>query len=104
MKLCTGSATHTSRINMLAFKLALTNPWSKTWKTVWVKHCNTPFKHKYLEIEVSRTNDVLAVDLRFTARQDHAGIALAVGLLGLTAQFMVYDSRHWPEGLKRYDE
>jgi hypothetical protein len=56
------------------------------------------YGHKYAEFEVILDNQMVSLfkfNVSLTQKCDHAGFNLTVCLLGLEAQFMIYDNRHW---------
>jgi hypothetical protein len=87
---------------MINFNFNLSNPWSKRWKNVWSKAYDTPFEHKFLELEVIKDSSIVSLTFRLTTRQDHGGLYMDIGLLGYSFSFNFYDSRHWDYNLGRY--
>jgi hypothetical protein len=54
------------------------------------------FWHKAWELEHSYMSTMLIdIDVSLTARRDHAGLNITVGLLGYGVHFSLYDTRHW---------
>lgn len=84
---------------MIYFGFNITNPWSKRWKGVWTHTYDTPFKHKYLELEVFEDTTVLSFSFQLAIRQSHGGLTIGLGVLGYSFNFQFYDNRHW-----NYDE
>lgn len=80
---------------MIALTLNLANPWSKRWSIIKCINGKTPFKHKFWELQLNKTADIIGISLLYTFRQDHAGLMLCASLLGYEAIFNFYDSRHW---------
>lgn len=80
---------------MINLRLSLTNPWWDRFETVKWWSGKTSFEHKFWECQIMRSDDIVAFDLRITARRDHAGIDLWLGLLGYAVNFNLYDDRHW---------
>jgi hypothetical protein len=80
---------------MISLNFNIRNPWSNTFKNLWCRAYDTPFKNKHIELEF--TQDVTLVSLMFnwTIRQSHAGLDLELGLFGYNVHFTFYDSRHW---------
>lgn len=68
------------------FRYRFDNHFSKTWKVA---------KNKAIEVEHLRTNILLMFDFRLSFRQDHAGVAVGIGVLGHEARVEFYDVRHW---------
>ena len=79
---------------MINITLALTNPFSNRFDTLWEKSGRIT-KHKVWEVEVLKTTSVAYIDLRITTRQSHAGVMLGLGLLGYEILVSLYDTRHW---------
>ena len=61
----------------------------KNW--IW----ETPFRHKYIEVELLKLDNLLRIEFEFTTQQDHAGINIELGLFGYEVHFTFYDNRHW---------
>ena len=79
---------------MLSLQMNLRNPWSDRWKCI--KCLNGSFsKHKHWEIQFDKTSDIIGFDVRYTVRQDHAGLFVSFALFGYDVIFNIYDSRHW---------
>lgn len=77
----------------------ITNPWSNRFKNLWSRTYNTPFKNKYLELEVIKDTSIVSGSFRLTTRQDHGGLYMDLGLLGYNVSFNFYDNRHWDSNL-----
>jgi len=56
---------------------------------------DTPFKHKYWEVQIIKNDNLIRFDFDVTTQQDHAGCNLEIGLLGYEIHFTFYDNRHW---------
>jgi hypothetical protein len=81
---------------MIYFNINIRNPWwGDRWANVYNKSGETPWKHKFWEFEVLKDSELISAEFSLTHRQDHAGIKLGIGLLGYSASFTLYDSRHW---------
>jgi hypothetical protein len=87
---------------MISFNFNLSNPWSKRWKNVWSKTYNTPFEHKFLELEVIKDSSIVSLMFRLSTRQSHGGLNMELGLVGYSFNFNFYDNRHWNYELDRY--
>jgi hypothetical protein len=87
---------------MISFSFNLSNPWSKRWKNVWNRAYNTPFKHKFIELEVLKDTSILSFSFRLTTRQSHGGLYFDLGILGYSFSFNFYDNRHWSYEFDRY--
>jgi hypothetical protein len=79
---------------MIYINLTIRNPWSARFEHVrsW---SGKLFGHKGWEVEILRSDTIISVEVKFTVRQDHAGLTVEVGLFGYTLGAQVYDSRHW---------
>ena len=81
---------------MIYLNFSLRNPWNRggfdnLWNKSWIIS-----GYKYLEVEVTSDEEtVLKIQLSLTARQDHAGLTVELGLLGRSVHFSIYDTRHW---------
>ena len=80
---------------MINLKFNITNPWWNRFANIKCWAGKTPFENKFWEIQVMKSDDVVAFDLRISARTDHAGIDLWVGLIGYAVNLQFYDTRHW---------
>ena len=80
---------------MISFNFNLRNPWSNTFKNLWCKSYATPFKNKFIELEVTRDFTLVCFMFNWTVRQSHAGLELELGLFGYNAAIHFYDNRHW---------
>lgn len=82
---------------MILFNLNLCNPWGNTFKNLWNFSYNTPFKNKFIELEVTRNDTLISFQFNWTVRQSHAGLNLVLGLFGYNLHFNFYDNRHWDD-------
>lgn len=81
---------------MIYLNLNVRNPWwAERFESIKTWFCRTPFKHKYIEVQVIKNDNLLRFEFEFTIRQDHAGANLELGLLGYEVHFTFYDNRHW---------
>ncbi len=81
---------------MISFNFNLRNPWSKTFiKNLLCRVYDTPFKNKFIELEVYRDFTIVAFMFNWTFRQSHAGLDIDLGLFGYNVHFNFYDNRHW---------
>jgi hypothetical protein len=87
---------------MIAFSFNLANPWSNRFKNVWNRAYDTPFKHKFLELEVLKDASIVSFMFRLSTRQSHGGLMFEIGLLGYSFNFNFYDNRHWSYEFDRY--
>jgi hypothetical protein len=88
---------------MISFNFNLRNPWSKDFKNLWCRVYDTPFKHKYIELEVTKDFTLVSFMFNWTVRQSHAGIDLELGLFGYNVHFQFYDNRHWSRFTNDWD-
>ena len=82
---------------MINLKFAIEYPLTRvSFNHIFRRAWSTPFKHKYLELEVFQDcENLLHFNFDWTTRCDHAGIKLELGLFGYELMFHLYDSRHW---------
>jgi hypothetical protein len=80
---------------MLSLNFNIRNPWSTTFKNLWCRAYTTPFKNKFVELEVTRDFTLVSFIFNWTVRQSHAGLDLELGLFGLCIHCNFYDNRHW---------
>lgn len=87
---------------MICLNLQITNPWSDRFEPIraWGGKLT---KHKGWEVEIYRSDTVVELEARFTARQDHAGLTLGLGLFSYTIRIQFYDSRHWNYDTKTWE-
>jgi hypothetical protein len=92
---------------MISFNFNLRNPWSNTFKNLWCNAYNTPFKHKFVELEIYKDSTIASFMFNWTIRQSHSGLDIELGLVGYNIHFNFYDNRHWNTEADRwvvYDE
>jgi hypothetical protein len=87
---------------MISFSFNLSNPLSRRWKNVWNHTYDTPFKNKFLELELIKDNSIVSCMFRLSTRTDHGGLYFDLGMLGYSCVFNFYDNRHWDHELDRY--
>lgn len=88
---------------MINITLALANPFSKRdFRMIKSKGFKTPFKNKFIELQLSRDVSIIGVCMQVRSRCDHAGLMLEFALLGYCFEFNFYDSRHWDYQENRY--
>ena len=83
---------------MILFSFNIRNPWSNTFKNLWCRSYATPFKNKFVELEVTQDCNLISLVFSYTVRQSHAGLTLEAGLFGYCLNFIFYDNRHWDHG------
>lgn len=79
---------------MITLQFAVRLPWTDRWDSLFQRWGKLGRRHAW-EFEVSRCNELIGLDCRYTVRQSHAGLLLSLSLLGWEAMFTVYDIRHW---------
>ena len=80
---------------MIYFNINIRNPyWNRFHNLLW-KSGKTPFENKFWEFQLMQDDELFRIEFEWSARQDHAGVRLELGLLGYKASFSFYDSRHW---------
>jgi len=80
---------------MIYFGFNIANPFSRRWKNMWCKAYDTPFKHKYIELEMFKDSTIVSFSFKLSTRQDHAGMMIELGAVGYSFLFNLYDNRHW---------
>lgn len=80
---------------MISFNFNLSNPWSNRFENLWCKSYDTPFKNKFIEVELLKDTSIVSFMFRLTTRQSHGGLYFDLGLLGYSFSFNFYDNRHW---------
>lgn len=80
---------------MISFHFNIRNPWSHKFVNLWTKAYNTPFKNKFIELQMYKDSSILFISFNLSTRQSHAGLHVEAGLLGYCFDFNFYDSRHW---------
>ena len=80
---------------MIHLSFSLNNPFVRpVFKLLFVRYFN--FKYKTFEAQIYKDSaDLIALNINYTIRGDHAGITLGVGLFGYRFDINVYDNRHW---------
>ncbi len=79
---------------MISFSFDI-SPLTVEFKNFWAKYYETPFKHKFVELELHTTEALVGFNFLWTTRRDHAGVDIQLSLFGLCAHFNFYDNRHW---------
>ncbi len=89
---------------MINFQINLRVPGSDRFRNIRCWHGITPFVHKFWEVQIYKSADILDIFLRISRKQNHAGIQTGLGLLGFNVEFQIYDSRHWNDETQRWQE
>lgn len=71
------------------------SPLTREFKNYWSRSWSTPFRHKFIELEVHTTESLIGFNFLWTARCDHAGLDIQISAFGLCVHFNFYDNRHW---------
>jgi hypothetical protein len=85
---------------MINLKFNITNPWWNRFANIKCWAGKTLFENKFWEVQIMKSDDIVAFDLRISARTDHAGLDLWLGLFGYAVNLQFYDNRHWDNELK----
>jgi len=80
---------------MININFSISNPLSRRFIIVKTWYGKTPFKNKFWEVQINKTNDIIKIAVDWTIRKDHAGLNVSFGLLGFDIIFVFYDQRHW---------
>ncbi len=90
---------------MINLRFELRNPWSKDFfKNLGCLHGKIS-KNKAWELEHTFYDSLLVdCELKFTTKEDHAGLNIMLGVLGYAIHFTVYDVRHWDYETKNWKE
>jgi hypothetical protein len=81
---------------MISTHLCIVNPWYKEnffnyWEKTWLIT-----KHKVIELEATKYSyNLFEFQFDWSIKTDHAGLNIVIGLLGYSAHFGLYDTRHW---------
>ena len=87
---------------MISLHFNIRNPWSHRWHILFTKdHKISQFKA--LELQANATSDIIGMEFRWTTHQDHAGVFLAMAVLGHEFILNLYDTRHWNHEDNRYE-
>jgi hypothetical protein len=89
---------------MIYFGFNITNPWSRRWENVWCRVYNTPFKNKFIELEVVKDTSLVSCSFKLTTQTDHSGLYMDLGFLGYNFSFNFYDNRHWDHNTNDWEK
>lgn len=88
---------------MIYFNINIRNPkWWDRFENIWCKSGDTPFKHKYWEVQFMKSSELFRIEFNWTVQQDHAGVQLELGLFGYQLDLSFHDNRHWNIEAGRY--
>lgn len=68
---------------------------TREFKNFWSRAWSTPFRNKFVELELITTESIIGFRFLWTTGQDHAGVDIRLALVGLCVHFNFYDNRHW---------
>lgn len=89
---------------MIDFSFGINHPFEIEFKNFWSRAWTTPFKNKFVELELYTTESLIGFNFLWTTRRDHAGVDIQLSLFGLCLHFNFYDNRHWNHNEGRYYE
>jgi hypothetical protein len=79
---------------MIHISFGLSNPWGRPFENLW-NRSGPIARHKAWEAELLQTNQLIGFEFSLTRQQSHAGLTVALAVLGYSLSFMIYDTRHW---------
>jgi hypothetical protein len=79
---------------LIHISFGLSNPWGQPFDNLW-NRSGLITNHTAWEVELLQTRTVIGFEFSYTRRQSHAGLTVELALLGYSASFMIYDTRHW---------
>ena len=88
---------------MLKIQFTIHNPLSTRFENIWCTGWVLT-KHKAVELQLTKTTDIVKGLVNITHGRDHAGVMIELGLLGYTVCFNIYDTRHWDYTNNRWEE
>jgi hypothetical protein len=88
---------------MITLHFLIRNPFSQKFVNLWNRTFNTPFEHKFIELEFYKDSSLLSFRFDLTARQSHSGLNIEFGLIGYCVNFTFYDCRHWNYAAGKYE-
>ena len=77
---------------------------NQKWKTIYETSGKTPIPHKFWEFNVYRDNVIFGFRFQLSTQTDHAGLFLNLTLFRFTAEFQLYDHRHWNDVSNDWEE
>jgi len=80
---------------MINIQFNIHNPLVHRFVPVKIWQGPTPIEHKFWELEIYKSSDIVDAFFRFDCCQSHAGLHLGLALLGYNIEFQIYDHRHW---------
>ena len=88
---------------MINISLTIKNPWSDRWD---MGQCffGSLTKNKSWELQFPKTNNLFRLEIKYTTKQDHAGLYTELNLFGRGFIFQIYDNRHWDYDSNKWSE
>lgn len=80
---------------MINFSFDIAHPFETKFKNFWCKSWPTPFKTKFIELELHTIEHLAGWNFHLSTRCDHAGLDIQLSLFGVCLHFNFYDNRHW---------
>lgn len=90
-------------MNLINLDFQLSLPIDR-WEHFYEKTWKTPFKNKYFNVGLYKTNSIFGMSVYWSVKQDHAGSALEFNLFGFAVAFVFYDCRHWDDEKNQWEE
>lgn len=87
---------------MFELRFNIKNPYSDRFESIVIKH-GTVTKNKSWELQISKTNDILGLEVSMTTRQCHSGLFVSLMLFGYELIFNIHDDRHWDYTTNRWE-
>jgi hypothetical protein len=78
---------------MINIFLSIANPLSERWGNVYFIGGSLT-KYKSWEFQITKTPDIISLEIFLKIRGDHARFDTGLGLFGYTAHFLIVDDRH----------
>lgn len=89
---------------MITVDFTINNPYSKKFRNLWNRFYNTPFKNKFIELEIYQDATIFVCSFEWTCCRDHASIDIKLGLFNYCVHFNFYDNRHWNYQFSKWDK
>ncbi len=79
---------------LLNIDFKIHNLWAGKFKNLWSRGYGTPFKNKFIELELYKYSYLVGFHFYWYVQTDHPGVDCEFSLFGYTLHFKFYDSRH----------
>lgn len=89
---------------MISFNFDIAHPFNSKFKHIWSRTWCTPFKNKFVELEIHTIEHLIGFNFLWTINRDHAGIDIQLSLVGYCVCFNFYDRRHWNSEVNCYEQ